>query len=155
MGGDKSVPIATLRQAKIYPPGKLRLPQSMICSWIAARLPSNLAAAIHEPQSTRTLGISWIAARGLRLPQSMSLWIAAACRLRQCRKWRWCAAIRALLYGPLKKCISDIDKTVTEPGWIRFHDSVQVFCISLNRNTYGTKYRLSRDKSSGLVKLTK
>ena len=34
--GIKSVPIAALRQAKIYPPGKLRKPQSMICSWIAA-----------------------------------------------------------------------------------------------------------------------
>ena len=30
---------------------------------------------------------------------------------------------------------------------------VQVFCTSLNGNTYRTKYQLSRDKSAGLVKL--
>ena len=30
---------------------------------------------------------------------------------------------------------------------------VQVFCTSLNSNTYQTKYRLSVDKSAGLVKL--
>ena len=29
MGRDKSAPIAALRQAKIYPPGELRQPQSM------------------------------------------------------------------------------------------------------------------------------
>ena len=32
---------------------------------------------------------------------------------------------------------------------------VQVFCTSLNGNTNGTKYQLSQDKSSGLVKLAK
>ena len=32
---------------------------------------------------------------------------------------------------------------------------VQVFCASLNVNTYGTKYNLSWDMSAGLVKLAK
>ena len=45
-GLDKCAPIAALRQAKIYPAGKLRL-----------------------RQSTRSLMFSWIAARGLRQPQ--------------------------------------------------------------------------------------
>ena len=28
----------------------------------------------------------------------------------------------------LKKCISDVDKTKTEPGWIRFHDTLFHMC---------------------------
>ena len=30
---------------------------------------------------------------------------------------------------------------------------VQVFCTSLNGNTYGTKYQLSKDRSAGMAKL--
>ena len=33
--------------------------------------------------------------------------------------------------------------------------SIQVFCRSLNSNTYGVKYQLSGYKSAGLVKLAK
>ena len=98
LGRDKSMPIAALRQAKIYPAGKLRPPESMLGSWIAA-------AAIQElPQSTR----GNVVCRVLRLPvcgcrnpraELHSLWIAATRALRQCRKRRWCGAIRALLEG--------------------------------------------------------
>ena len=76
-GRDKSSPIAALRQAKIYPAGKLRPPQSMIGSRIVAAaihepLSTNIccrrnprAAAIHEGERSR----SCFAARGLQLPQ--------------------------------------------------------------------------------------
>ena len=80
LGRDKSAPIAVLQQAKIYPTGKLRLLQIVDCGCRNPR-----AATNHEPQSTRSLMFSWI---------------AAAHGLRHCRKRRWCAAIRALLYGP-------------------------------------------------------
>ena len=97
-GRDKRAFIAALRQAKIYPPRQaaaaaihrqivdcsFRNPRaaaihnlvdcSIVSSWIvaAAFLLPNLTAAIHESQYTRTLGISWIAARGLQQPQCTS-----------------------------------------------------------------------------------
>ena len=62
-GREKSAPIAVLRQAKIYPPCKLRPPQIVDCgSWIAAAKFEGSIAAIHEKFSVA-------AAVGLELPQ--------------------------------------------------------------------------------------
>ena len=55
----------------------------------------------------------YIAARALQQPQCTSrnprdgLWIVAARGLRRRLKWRLCAAIGALLYGPL--CLSQMN----------------------------------------------
>ena len=68
MGRDKSAPIAALRQAKIYPAGKLRLPQSNPI--VEGR---NVRVAIHElnyiPCGLRQLAHCGSAAKGDDVPQ--------------------------------------------------------------------------------------
>ena len=107
MGKDKSAPIAALRQAKIYPAGKLRLPQLVKAAIHEIGMPSrgicygrNVRAAIHElnyipPRGLRQFAqcghsmfmaaiheVECSSSRGLRLVDCGSSWIAAAAACR-------------------------------------------------------------------------